>query len=71
MSGYSHRHLKQFDLAFKHYKRAIELEPRHRGAHEYVGEAYLMTGELASAEKRGPIITTGKSPPRTHSRSAG
>ena len=49
--GYSHRNLKQFDLAFKHYKRAIEIDPRHRGAHEYIGEAYLMTGDLASAEK--------------------
>ena len=49
--GYTHRNLKQFDLAFKYYKRAIELNPRHRGAHEYIGEAYLMTGDLANAEK--------------------
>ena len=48
--GYSYRNLKQYDLAFKHYKRAIELDPRHRGAHEYIGEAYLMTGDLKSAE---------------------
>jgi Flp pilus assembly protein TadD len=40
--GYSYRNLKQFDLAFTHYKRALELDPRHRGAHEYIGEAYLM-----------------------------
>ncbi len=49
--GYAHRNLKQFDLAFKYYQRALELSPRHRGAHEYIGEAYLMTGDLASAEK--------------------
>jgi Flp pilus assembly protein TadD len=49
--GYSYRNLKQFDLAFKHYKRAIELDPRHRGAHEYIGETYLMTGDLGNAEK--------------------
>ena len=49
--GYSHRNLKQFDLAFAYYKRAIELNPRHRGAHEYIGEAYLMVGNLPSAEK--------------------
>ena len=49
--GYAHRNLKQFDLAFKYYKRAIELSPRHRGAHEYIGEAYLMVGDLANAEK--------------------
>jgi Flp pilus assembly protein TadD len=49
--GYSYRNLKQFDLAFKHYKRAIELDPRHRGAHEYIGETYLMTGDLAGAQR--------------------
>ena len=51
MLGYSYRNLKQYDLAFTHYKRAIELDPRHRGAHEYIGEAYLLTGDLANAEK--------------------
>jgi len=49
--GYAHRNLKQFDAAFRHYKRAIELEPRHRGAHEYIGETYLMVGDVANAEK--------------------
>jgi len=49
--GFAHRNLKQYDLAFIHYKRAIEIEPRHRGAHEYIGETYLLTGDLANAEK--------------------
>ena len=49
--GYAYRNLGEFDLAFKHYGRALELSPRHRGAHEYVGEAYLMNGNLAKAEE--------------------
>src|SRR5215218_4323865 len=49
--GYTHRNLKQYELAFKYYKRAIELEPRHRGAHEYIGEAYLLVNDLPNAEK--------------------
>jgi Flp pilus assembly protein TadD len=49
--GFSYRNLKQYDLAFKHYRHAIELDPRHRGAHEYIGETYLITGDLAGAEK--------------------
>jgi tetratricopeptide (TPR) repeat protein len=49
--GYSNRKLARYDLAFKHYKRAIELDPRHRGAHEYIGETYLLVGDVASAQK--------------------
>ncbi len=49
--GYSYRNLRQMDLAFKYYKRSIELNPRHRGAHEYIGEAYLMMNDLPGAEK--------------------
>ncbi len=49
--GFSYRNLKQMDLALKFYKRSIELNPRHRGAHEYIGEAYLMLNDLPNAEK--------------------
>jgi Flp pilus assembly protein TadD len=49
--GFAHRNLKQYDAAFRHYKRALEIEPRHRGAHEYIGEAYLQVGDTKSAEK--------------------
>lgn len=51
MMGYARRHLKLFEAAFISYKRALDLDPRHRGAHEYIGEAYLMMGDLANAEK--------------------
>lgn len=49
--GYAHRNSGQMDLAFKHYQRALQLNPRHRGAHEYAGEAYLMVRNLAKAEE--------------------
>ena len=49
--GFSYRNLKQMDLALKYSKRSIELNSRHRGAHEYIGEAYLMLNDLPSAEK--------------------
>lgn len=49
--GYAHRKLGEMDAAFRHYERALKLNPRHRGAHEYVGEAYLMVGKLKNAEK--------------------
>jgi Flp pilus assembly protein TadD len=49
--GFSQRNLGRYDLAFAHYKRALALDPRHKGAHEYIGETYLKVGDLASAEK--------------------
>jgi Flp pilus assembly protein TadD len=49
--GYAHRNAGEMELAFKHYERALQLNPRHRGAHEYVGEAYLMVNNLAKAEE--------------------
>jgi Flp pilus assembly protein TadD len=48
--GYAYRHAGRLDLAFKHYERALQLNPRHRGAHEYVGEAYLIVNDLAKAQ---------------------
>ncbi len=49
--GYSHRKLGNYDEAFRHYKRALGMDPDHRGAHEYIGEAYLLTNNLAAAER--------------------
>ena len=39
------------DLVFKHYNEALRLDPKHRGAHEYLGEAYLMVGNVAKARE--------------------
>ena len=49
--GYAYRNVGQMDKAFAHYERALKLNPRHRGAHEYVGEAYLMVGKPARAQE--------------------
>ena len=49
--GYAHRNSGQMEFAFKHYGRALQLNPRHRGAHEYVGEAYLLVDNLPKAEE--------------------
>jgi tetratricopeptide (TPR) repeat protein len=54
--GYSERNRGNLDAAFKYYDRALALDPKHRGAHEYVGEAYLMTGNLGKAEEQLAIL---------------
>ena len=54
--GYAERNRGNLDAAFKHYERALTLNPKHRGAHEYLGEAYLMTGDLAKAEEHLAVL---------------
>jgi hypothetical protein len=38
-------------LVFKHYNEALRIDPKHRGAHEYIGEAYLMVDNVAKAKE--------------------
>ncbi len=54
--GYALRKLEQYDAALKHYRIALRLEPRHRGANEYLGELYLVLGDLAKAEERLAVL---------------
>ena len=51
--GYYHRKKSNPDLpkAFENYNMALKLDPNHRGAHEYIGEAYLMDKKPEEAEK--------------------
>jgi Flp pilus assembly protein TadD len=49
--GYAYRNQRKFDLAFKHYGEALRLNPQHRGAHEYMGEAYVLVGDKAKAQQ--------------------
>lgn len=39
--GYAYRQLGDLDKSFAYYKEALRIDPKHRGAHEYIGEAYL------------------------------
>ena len=43
--GYAYRHLDDLDNSFAHYKEALHIDPKHRGAHEYIGQAYLKAGQ--------------------------
>jgi tetratricopeptide (TPR) repeat protein len=49
--GYAYRRLHQLGPAMGHYQQALMLNPRHRSAHEHLGEAYLVLGEAAKAEQ--------------------
>lgn len=51
--GYSYRKRANPDVAkaFEHYQAALKINPNHRGAHEYIGEAYLLDNKPAEAEQ--------------------
>jgi tetratricopeptide (TPR) repeat protein len=49
--GYVQRKQGNLNAAFSAYNQALKLNPNHKGAHEYIGEAYLMAGDVAKAEK--------------------
>jgi tetratricopeptide (TPR) repeat protein len=49
--GYAYRRLRQLGPAIGHYQQALTLNPRHRSAHEHLGEAYLVLGQPAKAEQ--------------------
>jgi tetratricopeptide (TPR) repeat protein len=48
--GFSYRKSGQLPEAFKAYDKALKLDPKHLGAHEYLGEAYLMNKEPEKAK---------------------
>lgn len=47
---------KDMDLVFKHYNEALRLNSKHRGAHEYIGEAYLMVGNVGKAKEHLKVL---------------
>jgi tetratricopeptide (TPR) repeat protein len=54
--GFAYRKTGKLDPAFKAYKRALGLDPQHKGAHEYIGEAYLMVNQPEKAEEHAKIL---------------
>src|SRR5262245_56028804 len=49
--GYAYRRLRQLGPAVGHYQQALAINPRHRSAHEHLGEASLVLGDPATAEQ--------------------
>jgi len=43
--GYSYRMKGDVETSFRYYHRALQLNPDHRGAHEYIGRSYLLLGQ--------------------------
>ncbi|MBX2869592.1 MAG: tetratricopeptide repeat protein [Acidiferrobacterales bacterium] len=50
--GFSQRLNGDLDGSLKSYKKALRLDKKHLGAHEYLGELYIMRGEMKKAKKQ-------------------
>ncbi len=54
--GFSYRKTRRFDDALTFYQSALRVEPKHRGANEYLGELYLETNQLDKAMRQLEIL---------------
>ena len=51
MLAYSQRMSGDIEGAFANYQTALAIDPDHKDANEYIGEAYLQIGDVAGAQK--------------------
>jgi len=51
LMGYATRKSGNPNGALQYYTTALQIDPKHLGAHEYIGEAYLMLDQPQQAEQ--------------------
>ena len=56
LMGYSQRKLGERQAALRYYTKALELDPMHLGANEYLGELYLEMDDLERAKERLDVL---------------
>src|SRR5258705_3068420 len=61
MVGYCSRKSGDLKRSFAAYEKCLLIEPEYAQAHEYLGEAYLMSGDLAKAKEQLLWLVSRKS----------
>ena len=54
--GYSHRKQQRYGEALGYYQRALDIDPEHKAANEYLGQLYLETDQLEKAQERLAVL---------------
>ena len=54
--GFSLRKTGDYAQALTFYRKALELDPEHKGALEYLGELYVETGQLDKAREHVVLL---------------
>jgi tetratricopeptide (TPR) repeat protein len=55
--GFSLRKSGDLKTAYTFYKKALDFDPEHKGALEYLGELYVQTGDLPKAREHVVLLT--------------
>lgn len=50
--GFTLRKTGDYQTSLTYYTKALELQPDHKAAHEYLGELYVETGDMAKANQQ-------------------
>ena len=56
--GYVTRHLGRVDEGIGYYLRSVKLDPRYAQVREYLGEAYVIKGDMSKAREQLAAIRT-------------
>jgi tetratricopeptide (TPR) repeat protein len=56
LMGFSLRKTGDYKQALTFYRKALDFEPEHRGALEYLGELYVETGEIDKARQNVALL---------------
>ena len=56
LMGFSLRKTGDYAKALTFYKKALDFDADHKGAHEYLGELYVETGQLPKAREHLAIL---------------
>ena len=54
--GFTLRKTGDFKTSLTYYTKALELQPDHKAAHEYLGELYVETGNMAKAKEQLAVL---------------
>jgi tetratricopeptide (TPR) repeat protein len=56
LMGFSLRKTGDYKQAYTYYRKALDFDPEHKGALEYLGELYVETGQLDKAKENVVLL---------------
>ena len=56
LMGFSLRKIGDYKQAYTFYQKALDFDVVHKGAHEYLGELYVETGQMEKAREQLAVL---------------